>query len=198
MGENVKGKVFMYLVIDTTGKEALVALGDKQGVLSLGEWTNDNTLSQRLQPEIDKLLQKVNEPVTAILCVTGPGSFTGIRVGVATANAIAYALSSQNQEKSTAGNTPIVPVTRFEIYEELNPEISEPKVILLENIKDPIDASVAYIAKAMAAHKLGQDEYTKVALERLQDLRKEEPIAGIKEAQAFLDEAEKFLSNEKE
>jgi len=67
-----------------------------------------------------------------------------------------------------------------------------------ESMEDPIDASVAYIARAMAAHKLGQDEQTKVALKRLQDLRKEEPIAGIKEAQAFLDEAEKLLSGEKQ
>ncbi len=67
-----------------------------------------------------------------------------------------------------------------------------------ENMQDPIDAAVAFIAKAMAAHKLGQDEHTEVALQRLRDLRKEEPIAEIKEAQAFLTEAEKLLSGEKQ
>jgi hypothetical protein len=67
-----------------------------------------------------------------------------------------------------------------------------------EDMKDPIDASVAFIARVMAAHKLGQDEYTQVALQRLQGLRKEEPIANIQQAQAFLDEAEKLLSGEKE
>ncbi len=66
-----------------------------------------------------------------------------------------------------------------------------------ENMTDPIDASVAFIARAMAAHKLGQDEHTEAALQRLRDLRKEEPIAEIKEAQAFLDEAEKLLAAEK-
>ena len=67
-----------------------------------------------------------------------------------------------------------------------------------ENMKDPIDASVAFIARAMAAYKLGQNEHTEAALGRLRDLRKEEPIAYIKQAQAFLDEAEKLFADEKQ
>ncbi len=65
-----------------------------------------------------------------------------------------------------------------------------------ENFHDPVDASVAFIARTMASHKLGQHEHTESALKRLKDLRKEQPIAGIKEAQAFLDEAERLLSSE--
>ena len=67
-----------------------------------------------------------------------------------------------------------------------------------ENMKDPIDANVAFIARAMASHKLGRYEHTESALQRIRDLRKEEPIAGIKEAQAFLDEAEKLLSGKEQ
>jgi WD40 repeat protein/serine/threonine protein kinase len=78
-------------------------------------------------------------------------------------------------------------------YQEAMDTLTEAEKIW-ENMKDPIDASVAFIARAMAAHKLGQDEHKEAALGRLRELRKEEPIAGIKEVQAFLDEAEKLLS----
>jgi len=67
---------------------------------------------------------------------------------------------------------------------------------MLENMKDPIAANFAFITRAMAAHKLGQDEHTEAALQRVRDLRKEERLAAEKQAQAFLAEAEKVLSGE--
>ena len=119
----------MYLVIDTSGDKALVALGDSKGVISFGEWPNGQDLSRKLQPEIDKLLRISSHKPQTVFCVTGPGSFTSIRIGVASANAMAY-----------AWQVPVVGLTRFEIYESA--DFDKPYVILLENIRDLFYAKI--------------------------------------------------------
>jgi len=119
----------MYLAIDTSGEKALVALGDQRGLISFGEWENGQDLSKRLQPEIEKILKISHHQPRAIICVTGPGSFTGLRIGVATANALAY-----------AWQVPVAGITQFEIYE--SKDISAPYIILLKNIHDLVYAKI--------------------------------------------------------
>ena len=67
------------------------------GVKILGKkvWRAETHQSEELLPEIDKLLRKhkiKTENLGLIITCVGPGSFTGVRVGVATANAMAFAL----------------------------------------------------------------------------------------------------------
>lgn len=63
---------------------------------------------------IDEIIkeQKIQlQDLTAIEVVTGPGSFTGLRVGVAVANALGYALDIPvNGKKSNDGSSPVEPV----------------------------------------------------------------------------------------
>ncbi len=68
---------------------------------------------------------------------------------------------------------------------------------MCENINQAIFAKYAFIARAMASHKLGQYEHAEVTLQRLRDLRKDVRFADMK-SQAFLEEAEKLLSSRKE
>ena len=83
------------LIIDTALEEAIVAL-TKDGKI-IGELTNKETHSHAsfIQVAIEKLLQdqqmKISE-LDAIAVTLGPGSYTGLRVGLATAKGIAYAL----------------------------------------------------------------------------------------------------------
>jgi tRNA threonylcarbamoyladenosine biosynthesis protein TsaB len=85
----------MLLALNTCGNTASIALGaaDNQGVkiLATAELAV-RTYSARLIPEIAALLdsrQATLRDVEAIVVVNGPGSFTGIRVGLSTAKGLA-------------------------------------------------------------------------------------------------------------
>jgi tRNA threonylcarbamoyladenosine biosynthesis protein TsaB len=84
-----------FLIIDTALEEAIVALG-KDGKI-IGELTNKETHSHAsfIQEAIANLLEGQQMAMTeldAIVVTLGPGSYTGLRVGLATAKGIAYAL----------------------------------------------------------------------------------------------------------
>jgi len=84
------------LGIDTstmTGGAAVVRDGQLVGEYVLNIRT---THSERLLPAIERLLQDAGlslEEMDGLAVVVGPGSFTGIRIGVATAKGFAYALN---------------------------------------------------------------------------------------------------------
>ncbi|NMA60408.1 MAG: tRNA (adenosine(37)-N6)-threonylcarbamoyltransferase complex dimerization subunit type 1 TsaB [Firmicutes bacterium] len=99
----------MYVLgIDTstlTGGVALLKQGELVGESVLNIRT---THSERLLPALEILLEQANitpQELDGIAVVTGPGSFTGIRIGVATAKGLAYALDH-----------PLVGTTTLEAY----------------------------------------------------------------------------------
>lgn len=81
-----------YLVIDTTKKTAqiLATIKDVEYKKCLGA---SELHSENLLPCIDQILQQANSTLEEIECfgiVLGPGSFTGIRVGLATLKAFCF------------------------------------------------------------------------------------------------------------
>jgi len=79
------------LSIDTSNSEKIVVSFDGK------KYTTDSRRekSQKLLSFIDELLKKENKKLTQIKEIevnTGPGSFTGLRVGVSVANALGWAL----------------------------------------------------------------------------------------------------------
>jgi len=83
------------LTIDTSNNKKISVGLDIDGRKS--EVTKDSTFlkSEAALPVVDKLLKKNNlsiEEVDKIRINKGPGSFTGLRVGVAIANALAFLL----------------------------------------------------------------------------------------------------------
>lgn len=85
----------LLLCIDTSTTHASVALA-KDGVL-IGIKANQNQRDHAsfLQPAIHSLLQEANQTLkdlAAIAVTSGPGSYTGLRVGFASAKGLAYAL----------------------------------------------------------------------------------------------------------
>lgn len=81
----------MKLYIDTSGTEKIIVGIDKKRF----EAEARQEKSQKLLPFIDGILKKNGkkvEDITEINVNTGPGSFTGLRVGVSVANALGWVL----------------------------------------------------------------------------------------------------------
>ena len=84
------------LFIDTCTKYLILALYKNNEIIEYFQMEADNNLSVLLLPKIDELLKKLNleiKDVDKIYVSNGPGSFTGIRIGVTTAKTIAYGLN---------------------------------------------------------------------------------------------------------
>jgi tRNA threonylcarbamoyladenosine biosynthesis protein TsaB len=83
------------LAIETTGAEASVALIDELGNVSMEASDQKLNHLQNLMPMTDTLLTKRGLKIDDINCIAvseGPGSFTGIRIGVSSARALAQTL----------------------------------------------------------------------------------------------------------
>lgn len=79
------------LAIDTTTKKATVALKTEDKIY-LKEENNEITHSEKLLPLLDATLNEANIKLNDIdlyAITMGPGSFTGVRIGIATIKAIA-------------------------------------------------------------------------------------------------------------
>lgn len=86
------------LAIESTGKIASVAVMnlEQNKILGLTSLNSGYTHSQTLLPMIRDLLRNLNlkaNQINYVACSSGPGSFTGIKIGVATAKAFAHALN---------------------------------------------------------------------------------------------------------
>lgn len=86
-----------YLCINTAGKNIEIALVyDSKRLFWFG--TDFKQASVALLPQIDKMLGELNislEQLDFFACVSGPGSFTGIRIGISTIRAFCYALNKK-------------------------------------------------------------------------------------------------------
>lgn len=83
------------LCIDTTKPEAVICLNN-DGKTSCISLPDAKRHSEALLGEIENFLcenQLTINDVTHLGCVTGPGSFTGIRIGMATVKALSFALN---------------------------------------------------------------------------------------------------------
>lgn len=113
------------LALETSGKAGSVALIASNITTDLPTLNNDDSIphcvdsveldanhgsAKTLAPAIDELLQRNSispDAIQAIAVTQGPGSFTGLRVGIATAKVMAYAL-----------NIPVIPINTLDVIAE--------------------------------------------------------------------------------
>ena len=84
----------MILAINTASDENSIALYSDQ-LQKEQVWNSYMTQSQELLPRIDKFLKSHNiklSDLQAIATYQGPGSYTGLRVGISVANALGWSL----------------------------------------------------------------------------------------------------------
>ncbi len=82
------------LAFESSAKAASVALCDDDGIISMVTQCSGLTHSRTLLPMAEDLLKNAERKISQVDCFAvahGPGSFTGIRIGVSTVKGLAWA-----------------------------------------------------------------------------------------------------------
>ncbi|HEX2946014.1 MAG TPA: tRNA (adenosine(37)-N6)-threonylcarbamoyltransferase complex dimerization subunit type 1 TsaB [Clostridia bacterium] len=83
------------LAVDTSTATAGIAVADETGLLAEFLLRDMKTHSQKLVPMLAEILDSLRltpSDIDVYAAVTGPGSFTGVRIGVTTIKSLAYTL----------------------------------------------------------------------------------------------------------
>lgn len=164
------------LAVDTSALTATVSIM-KDGVCVFeNNITNALTHSETLMPMIDYALNSVNLEVSdidlfAVSC--GPGSFTGIRIGVSAIKALAYALNKPvvpvntllalATNLSVAENIPICPIMdarRNQVYNgiykfnnTIPQELIAPRALSVEELCASINEKTYFVGDGVDVYK---------------------------------------------
>lgn len=114
----------MLLAIDTSTRMTGIALYDGERVLAECTWHGPGYQTVELAPEIGLLLRRVGnrtEDVRAIAVATGPGSFTGLRIGMALAKGLAL-----------SGGRELIGIPTMDVIARAQPRMENRLYVVLE------------------------------------------------------------------
>ena len=103
----------MFIAVDTATRLLGIALHNGYDLLAEQSWYTRNSHNIELAAAVEKMLtqaQVAPPDVTGIAISQGPGSFTGLRIGMAFAKSMAFALQ-----------VPLIPVPTFDVVAYATP-----------------------------------------------------------------------------
>ncbi len=115
----------MFLLADPTTNEIKLELWEENKQISQVDFTDNRKLADKLLPHLEDFLKKTGfslKNLKGIVVVSGPGSFTGLRIALSTFNALAYSL-----------NIPILGVKKSEFNQRIFGELGRK-----EYFKEPV------------------------------------------------------------
>lgn len=175
------------LAIDTSALTATAAVLSDDTVLGEISTSTALTHSQTIMPMIDELLKKINMDIADIdifACSVGPGSFTGLRIGIGTIKGLAYGLGKLVIGVSTlealAHNiaftdciiSPIMDARRGQVYNALYRYIDGK----LECIEPPRALSVEELCSSITEKTIFTGDGVKVHREKIMQLLGEKAL----------------------
>lgn len=101
-----------YLVIDTCADKLIISIIENMEMIYYYDEKSDTTLSKKANSVLAQAFEEAGltiQDIDKIFIVNGPGSFTGIRVGVTMAKTIGYCL-----------NIPLIPISELELLATTN------------------------------------------------------------------------------
>jgi tRNA threonylcarbamoyladenosine biosynthesis protein TsaB len=105
--EKKPGKLI--LTIRTDKPEAEIGLYDGQNQLVYETWQAHRELAETIHIKIKEILKQSSKElkdIEGVACYRGPGSFTGLRIGLSVANALAYAQGIPIVARTNIDNSP--------------------------------------------------------------------------------------------
>ena len=143
------------LAIETATRAASVAVISGEKILAESLRESPQTFSETLMPQVEEVIKISGafEKIDAIAVSIGPGSFTGLRIGLATAKALAYAwrvkiigvptLQALAYNFPAAKVLPLIDAQKNRAYCQLFENFSAPPKIEVK----AIDAAIAEIGR---------------------------------------------------
>lgn len=159
------------LAVDTSSKNCSVAIVEvdenkNYNIIAFENSDDEKTHSQKLMPIVDKVFKEHNltlKDMDLLACCVGPGSFTGIRIGIATMKAFADVTNiktvSVTSLESLSYNIeedgiiiPIIDCKNNNVYSAIFSKENNTYKQIEKNISDNIDNAIS-LYKANAENK---------------------------------------------
>lgn len=86
----------IFVTIRTDKPDAEIGLFENNEQKAYEVWHADRQLAETIHQKLQAVLSstsKTYDDIGGIVCYSGPGSFTGLRIGISVGNALAYSLS---------------------------------------------------------------------------------------------------------